>query len=190
MKMCFVMGTRRHLALPSQSRPLLGGRGQRILDAKPGMPNLQAQGGKTPPCGAIPAQSCRTHKSRLTRKGRHYAIVCPSSPRWRVAIRRSFHAHPTADHLRAHLRHGNAAPEPACGAFSNKPGPPRCRNCRVTVSLELPSGRTYEHSGVAEFESAEIDRTTDMLTVWAEFSNPDNELVPGLKVRVTAHVSE
>jgi hypothetical protein len=43
---------------------------------------------------------------------------------------------------------------------------------------------------VAEFESAEIDRTTDMLTVWAEFSNPDNELVPGLKVRVTAHVSE
>jgi membrane fusion protein, multidrug efflux system len=61
---------------------------------------------------------------------------------------------------------------------------------RVTVSLELPSGRTYEHSGVPEFESAEIDRTTDMLTVWAEFSNPDNELVPGLKVRVTAHVSD
>jgi membrane fusion protein, multidrug efflux system len=61
---------------------------------------------------------------------------------------------------------------------------------RVTVSLELPSGRTYEHSGVPEFESAEIDRTTDMLTVWAGFSNPDNELVPGLKVRVTAHVSE
>ena len=61
---------------------------------------------------------------------------------------------------------------------------------RVTVSLELPSGRTYEHSGMPEFESAEIDRTTDMLTVWAEFSNPDNELVPGLKVRVTAHVSD
>jgi RND family efflux transporter MFP subunit len=61
---------------------------------------------------------------------------------------------------------------------------------RVTVSLELPSGRTYEHSGVPEFESAEIDRTTDMLTVWAGFSNPDNELVPGLKVRVTAHVSD
>ena len=61
---------------------------------------------------------------------------------------------------------------------------------RVTVSLELPSGRTYEHSGVPEFESAEIDRTTNMLTVWAEFSNPDNELVPGLKVRVTAHVSD
>ena len=37
---------------------------------------------------------------------------------------------------------------------------------RVTVSLELPSGRTYEHSGVPEFESAEIDRTTDMLTSW------------------------
>jgi RND family efflux transporter MFP subunit len=61
---------------------------------------------------------------------------------------------------------------------------------RVTVSVELPSGRAYEYSGMPEFESAEIDRTTDMLTVWAGFSNPDNELVPGLKVRVTAHVSE
>ena len=40
---------------------------------------------------------------------------------------------------------------------------------RVTVSLELQSGRTYEQSGVPRIESAEIDRTTDMLTVWAEF---------------------
>jgi Protein of unknown function (DUF2924) len=44
--------------------------------------------------------------------------------------------------------------------------------------------------GLARGDKGATDRTTDMLTVWAGFSNPDNELVPGLKVRVTAHVSE
>jgi membrane fusion protein, multidrug efflux system len=60
---------------------------------------------------------------------------------------------------------------------------------RVTLSLELPSGRTYEHSGKAEYQGSEIDKSTGMLTVWGEFSNPDQILLPGLKVRVISRLS-
>jgi membrane fusion protein, multidrug efflux system len=61
---------------------------------------------------------------------------------------------------------------------------------RITLSLQLPSGRTYDRLGVPESESAEIDRTTGMITVWARFPNPDNILIPGLRVRVTSRLSE
>jgi membrane fusion protein, multidrug efflux system len=55
---------------------------------------------------------------------------------------------------------------------------------RSTLSLELPSGRIYEHSGKPEYSGGEIDQSTGMMTLWAEFSNPGNVLVPGLKVHV------
>jgi len=61
---------------------------------------------------------------------------------------------------------------------------------RITLSLQLPSGRTYDGFGVPESESAEIDRTTGMITVWGRFANPGNILIPGLRVRVTSHLSE
>jgi membrane fusion protein (multidrug efflux system) len=61
---------------------------------------------------------------------------------------------------------------------------------RITLSLQLPSGRPYDGFGVPESESAEIDRTTGMITVWGRFANPDNILIPGLRVRVTSHLSE
>jgi membrane fusion protein, multidrug efflux system len=60
---------------------------------------------------------------------------------------------------------------------------------RVTLSLELPSGRIYEHSGKAEFQGSEIDKSTGMLTVWGKFPNPDQVLLPGLKVRVISRLS-
>jgi membrane fusion protein, multidrug efflux system len=60
---------------------------------------------------------------------------------------------------------------------------------RIRFSLQLPPGRTYDQVGVEESESAEIDRNTDMMTVWARFPNPDNVLVPGLKVKVTSRLS-
>lgn len=59
---------------------------------------------------------------------------------------------------------------------------------RIVLNLELPSGRAYPHSGEPKFESAEIDRTSGMLTTWAEFPNPDGILVPGLEVRILAHI--
>ena len=59
---------------------------------------------------------------------------------------------------------------------------------RSTLSLELPSGRIYEHSGKSEYSGGEIDQSTGMMTLWAEFSNPGNVLVPGLKVRVISRL--
>jgi membrane fusion protein (multidrug efflux system) len=59
---------------------------------------------------------------------------------------------------------------------------------RATISLELPSGRTYAHVGQVEHSLAVIDQATDMLTLWAVFPNPDNVLIPGLKVRVISRL--
>ena len=60
---------------------------------------------------------------------------------------------------------------------------------RSTLTLELPSGRIYEHFGKPEYHGGEIDQSTDMMTVWAEFPNPDNVLVPGLKVHVISRLA-
>ena len=61
---------------------------------------------------------------------------------------------------------------------------------RSTLSLELPSGRIYEHSGKSAYSGSEVDQSTHMMTLWAEFSNPGNVLVPGLKVRVISRLGE
>jgi membrane fusion protein, multidrug efflux system len=61
---------------------------------------------------------------------------------------------------------------------------------RSTLSLELPSGRIYEHSGKSEYSGGEIDQSTGMMTLWAEFPNPGNVLVPGLKVRVISRLTD
>lgn len=58
----------------------------------------------------------------------------------------------------------------------------------IVLSLKLPSGRVYAHRGTPKFESAEVDRTSGMLTTWGEFPNPDGILVPGLEVRVQAQI--
>jgi membrane fusion protein, multidrug efflux system len=61
---------------------------------------------------------------------------------------------------------------------------------RSTLSLELPSGREYQHSGKPEYQGGQIDQSTSMMTIWAEFPNPDHILVPGLKVRVVSHLAD
>lgn len=61
---------------------------------------------------------------------------------------------------------------------------------KVAVTLVLPSGENYEHPGRPQFESAEIDRETGMLTTWAEFPNPDGILVPGLMVKVLSAIHD
>lgn len=60
---------------------------------------------------------------------------------------------------------------------------------KITLTLVLPSGETYTHGGQPKFESAEIDRTSGMLTTWAEFPNPEGILVPGLNVKVLSAVN-
>lgn len=59
-----------------------------------------------------------------------------------------------------------------------------------TISLELPGGRSYEHPGQMEHSLAMIDPANDMLTLWALFPNPNNVLVPGLKVRVISRLTD
>lgn len=61
---------------------------------------------------------------------------------------------------------------------------------RSTLSLELASGRIYEHSSKPEYHGGEIDQSSGMMTLWAEFSNPNNVLVPGLKVRVISRFGD
>jgi membrane fusion protein, multidrug efflux system len=59
---------------------------------------------------------------------------------------------------------------------------------KVTLSLELPSGRAYDHPGKPEYQGGQIEQSTGMLTVWAEFPNPDQILLPGLKVHVVSRI--
>ena len=61
---------------------------------------------------------------------------------------------------------------------------------KSTLSLELPSDRTYELSGKPEPRGPDIDQSTDVTTVWALFPNPHNVLVPGLKVRVISRLAD
>ena len=61
---------------------------------------------------------------------------------------------------------------------------------KSTLSLELPSERIYELSGKAEPRGPDIDQSTDVSTIWAEFPNPHNVLVPGLKVRVISRLAD
>lgn len=56
----------------------------------------------------------------------------------------------------------------------------------IDLTLTLPSGETYPHSGRPLFESAAIDPKTGTLTVWGVFPNPDRTLVPNLPVSVEA----
>jgi membrane fusion protein, multidrug efflux system len=59
---------------------------------------------------------------------------------------------------------------------------------KVMLSLQLPSGRAYDHPGKPEYQGGQIDQSTGMLTVWAEFPNPDQVLLPGLKVHVVSRL--
>ena len=61
---------------------------------------------------------------------------------------------------------------------------------RSTLTLELPSERIYELSGKPESHGEQIDQSTDVMTVWAVFPNPQNVLVPGLKVHVISRLAD
>ncbi|MCF3935146.1 efflux RND transporter periplasmic adaptor subunit [Acuticoccus sp. M5D2P5] len=61
---------------------------------------------------------------------------------------------------------------------------------RIRLDITLPSGARYPHAGRPLFESAAIDPSTDALTVWGLFANPNRTLVPGLAVTVHASIPE
>ena len=52
------------------------------------------------------------------------------------------------------------------------------------VQLVLDDGTAYEHKGTLLFSEAAVDATTGQVTLRGEFPNPDNDLLPGMYVRV------
>lgn len=52
------------------------------------------------------------------------------------------------------------------------------------VQLVLDDGTAYEHKGKLLFSEAAVDATTGQVTLRGEFPNPDNDLLPGMYVRV------
>jgi membrane fusion protein (multidrug efflux system) len=59
---------------------------------------------------------------------------------------------------------------------------------KFTLSLELPTERTYARSSTPLPHGEDIEQSTDVTTEWAVFPNPQNVLIPGLKVRVISHL--
>ncbi|WP_454852997.1 efflux RND transporter periplasmic adaptor subunit [Rhizobium binxianense] len=54
----------------------------------------------------------------------------------------------------------------------------------VPVKLLLDDGSLYPHPGRLLFSEAAVDETTGQITLRGEFPNPDNDLLPGMYVRV------
>lgn len=52
------------------------------------------------------------------------------------------------------------------------------------VVLQFDDGSEYDHSGRLLFSEVTVDETTGQVTMRAEFPNPDNDLLPGMYVRV------
>ncbi|WP_075290590.1 efflux RND transporter periplasmic adaptor subunit [Pararhizobium arenae] len=54
----------------------------------------------------------------------------------------------------------------------------------ATVQLILDDGTPYDQKGRLLFSEAAVDETTGQITLRGEFPNPDNDLLPGMYVRV------
>lgn len=52
------------------------------------------------------------------------------------------------------------------------------------VVLRLGEGREFKHTGKVLFSEARVDESTGMVTLRAEFPNPEKELLPGMFARV------
>ncbi len=55
---------------------------------------------------------------------------------------------------------------------------------QATVRLLLDDGSAYPHDGRLLFSEAAVDVTTGQITLRGEFPNPDDDLLPGMYVRV------
>lgn len=50
----------------------------------------------------------------------------------------------------------------------------------LKVTLQLPDGSTYPHAGKLLFQDISVDESSGMVTLRAEFPNPDHVLLPGM----------
>jgi RND family efflux transporter MFP subunit len=58
----------------------------------------------------------------------------------------------------------------------------------IVLSIILPGGEVYPHQGQFVSGGHQFDETTQKLTVWGKFANPDHLLRPGLKVAVHSRI--
>jgi membrane fusion protein, multidrug efflux system len=56
----------------------------------------------------------------------------------------------------------------------------------VVVSLQLPDGSTFDHTGTIAFVGNQVDQRTGTVPIYADFANPQNLLLPGAFVSVSA----
>ena len=56
----------------------------------------------------------------------------------------------------------------------------------LRVTLRLPGGRLYAAEATPHAASADVDRATGAVTVWARFPNPNAILRPGMAVEVAS----
>ncbi len=54
---------------------------------------------------------------------------------------------------------------------------------KIKVKLELEDKTMYKHDGVLEFSDVTVEEATGMITIRAEFPNPNRDLLPGMYVR-------
>ena len=47
------------------------------------------------------------------------------------------------------------------------------------INLQLANGKKYEHTGQFKFSDNAIDKSTGSISIYADFANPDNELISG-----------
>jgi macrolide-specific efflux system membrane fusion protein len=59
----------------------------------------------------------------------------------------------------------------------------------VRLSVELPQGGEVKLAGKIVFLDPEIEPVNAQLRIWAEFSNPDLQLLPGMRAKMTIDVS-
>jgi len=55
----------------------------------------------------------------------------------------------------------------------------------VRLSVELPQGGELQRLGKSVFLDPEIEPVNSQLRIWAELNNPDLELLPGMRARMT-----
>jgi len=71
-------------------------------------------------------------------------------------------------------------------ALKNAMATPKTGTVQDKLTLLLDDGREYPHAGKILFSEASVDPTTAMVTLRAEFPNPEGELLPGMFARARA----
>ena len=60
----------------------------------------------------------------------------------------------------------------------------KTENSNLKIRLRLANGEMYDYEGKIDYAANAVDAATDSVAIYAEFENPDNELMPNAYVEV------